>query len=98
MMAVPGNGYAAFPVKRATIAYSCNYAPTGNGIDTTHKGTADREIVRFKRKHAGDTYLRSTAIILNIISIFFGGLGLHRMYLGYWGIGIAELLGITCAV
>lgn len=31
-------------------------------------------------------------ILAGLLGIVFGAVGLHRMYLGFWGIGIAQLL------
>lgn len=89
--------YAAFPVKEYSLSKGTGICSTA-AIDTSaHKGTSSRELVHIREKKK-PVYLKSTAIYLALISIFFGGLGLHRFYLGYIAEGLFELLGIGCFV
>ncbi|KJU85720.1 membrane protein containing TM2 domain protein, partial [Candidatus Magnetobacterium bavaricum] len=39
-----------------------------------------------------DEYTYKNKVIAGILGIFLGGLGIHRFYLGYTGIGIAQVL------
>lgn len=39
----------------------------------------------------GDGYSSRSRILAALLGIFFGSLGLHRFYLGFFGIGLAQL-------
>ena len=43
--------------------------------------------------HAVD--LRKSKLVAGLLGIFLGGFGVHRFYLGYTGIGVAQIL-VTC--
>ncbi|MCW3121886.1 MAG: hypothetical protein JWQ38_1378 [Flavipsychrobacter sp.] len=92
---MPYQQYAAFPVKSMNAPAVVLAGYFENGGVQPHSPV---DSVAHFHKNAPQEYHKGTAIILNVISIFFGGLGMHRMYLGYWGMGVAELLGIACAV
>lgn len=87
--------HAAFPIKEQSTVVRLDIG-AHRSVDTS-KVSSMREIVHF-RERKEPVYLKSTAIYLALISIFFGGLGLHRFYLGYIAEGIFELLGLGCLV
>ena len=40
--------------------------------------------------------LRKSKLIAGLLGIFIGGLGIHRFYLGYIGIGVAQIVVTIC--
>jgi TM2 domain-containing membrane protein YozV len=48
----------------------------------------------------GELYSTRNKVAAGILGLLFGGLGVHRFYLGYVGIGIVQIIvtGITCGI
>ena len=98
---LPLKQFAAFPVKRSVGA--TNIAKTAQATDDKAVyHTTSAGYVLSKTFPAGKwfrpTFSKSEAILLAIISLLFGGLGLHRFYMGYTLEGFIQLTTVLFAV
>lgn len=42
--------------------------------------------------HPNQAYGEKSKVVFVLLALFLGGLGIHRMYIGDWGLGIVYLL------
>ncbi len=82
--------FAAFPIKNK-LSFS--------SVSNTRHGVHFFLSEFHTRQHfTKPQNIRSTAIVLAVISILLGGWGLHRYYLGYTGEGVLQSLGFLATI
>ena len=91
--------YAAFPVRHPVaiaVAATANNTIGTNAAASAHKETKAHGLLAkiLQRSNLRPIRYHWAAIILNVTSLLLGGLGAHRFYLGYTGIGVAQLSGL----
>lgn len=84
-------GHASFPVQKKEV-------PAATLSSDNQQAANVQTIQAAQQLESADTYISPAAdsgksqLVALILVIFVGGIGIHRFYLGYTGIGIIQLL------
>lgn len=72
--------------------WTADTAPkAGDDVDFDHENEAVTEVSPVGA-YLFETRPVKRRIVAGLLGILFGAVGLHRMYLGFWGMGIAQLV------
>jgi|GEM_PF-500838 len=87
----------AIPIILVIVFTRKNSPPSGTGYTSYHNSPQNNE---YSQQLYANVYGQKSRLTAGLLQLFFGGLGIGRFYLGYTGIGIAQILVtiFTCGI